>query len=95
MLGQVFQRVVLLHSVKNIVEGHIGADELPACGAVRIVVNPSDIFHFRIDVEFIHVVRYFVLRFILDFGYRRLYLAENICGRNGLLFVDDFPDTVI
>ena len=95
MLGQVFQRIVLLHSVKNIVEGHISADELPACGAVRIVVNPSDIFHFGIDVEFIHVVRYFVLRFILDFRYRRLYLAENICGRNGLLFVDDFPDTVI
>ena len=95
MFGQVFQRVVLLHSVINIVEGHIGADELTACGAVKIVADPCDIFHFGIDVEFIHVVRYFVLRFIFDFRYRRLYLAENICGRNGLLFVDDFPDTVI
>ena len=69
MLGQVFQRVGLLHSVKNIVEGHIGADELPACGAVKIVADPCDIFHFGIDVEFIHIIGYFVRFSILNFGY--------------------------
>ena len=55
IFSKIFKGVVLFHCFEDIVKGHIGVNELTACGTFRVVRNPSNAFGIFVYIELVDV----------------------------------------